>query len=425
LLDRDRDEVRLDYRDEEMGRWLSALRATIRYRHLRYRGDLYHLREDIIEQRRERLASLDAQLGVVTELSVHRLSYGVDVGHDWLASSNLVQQISSEARELVLSALHPDGSRAMQLEAFVLDEITIGRRIAVEVGARAGVADLSVAARQQPAVPAGERVFGTYASALHARYLLGDGLNVVAGVVQGFLAPNLDDLAAAGCHERGYRQPSPRLAQEKSVTGELGVKLDLYGVLSATLFYGYTQLFDAILEVPLQSIWVTCGGASAVPVTVLENGSGAVHSVDASLQLEFTRWKLHSWLSWARGDSKVEGRGATALDRVPPLNGYAAGRYQFAWARSFLELALRWAAPQDQLGPADRLDPRLCLSPGGSCAGSQSYFYVSVRGGMELLRWLRLQLALENLTHERYRLHAAGVPAPGFSALLGVEASAP
>jgi len=424
-LDRhDRDVVRFEYAADEVRRSLSAVRVDVRFRHQRLRRDLYVVPDDVIEGSRERVASLDAQLTLVSEVAAHRLSYGLDFDHDWVSSSEILEAIGSGAKAFGLSPLHPDGSRALRTEVFALDEMTLGPRLAVEVGARAGVASLAPGTRLQPAVPASSRSLPTYSSGLHARYLLGDGLNLVAGVGQGFLAPNLDDVASSGCHERGYRLPSPGLDPEKSLSAELGFKLDLYGVLTGTIVYAYTHLFDAMVETPREGTSVDCGGPQAVPAISLQNSTARLHSLDASVQLEFSRWNLISWMSWARG-TREDGGSTLPFDRVPPLSGYAAARYHFTRLLSFLELALRWVAPQDRLGAADRLDRRLCSNPGGACAGSPSYFFLSLRGGMDLLRWLKLNLALENLTHERYRAYAAGVPAPGFSGLLGLEVSAP
>ena len=410
LQGRERDVARVNYVVEDLSRWVSTLQAAVRYREERGDRNRYSLIDDLIDRSHERVSALDAQVTMVSEISVHRVSYGMDLGHDWVASRQILEAISSGARALGLSPLHPDGSRALRAEAFALDQISIGSRLAVDFGARAGVANVALGALAQPAMPATDHTFPTYAASVHARYLLGDGLNLVAGVGQGFVTPNIDDLAANGC-------------PEKSLTSELGVKVDLYGVLTGTFFYGYTQLFDAMVEAPAEGAWAACGGPP-VPIQSLVNAPAYLHSVDASLQVEFSRWSFLSWLSWARGSHDVAG-GSVPFDRVPPLSGYAAARYHFVWAKSFLELALRWVSPQDKLGPGDRYDPRLCENPGGACAGTLSYFYFSLRGGLDLLRWMRLHMALENLTHERYRAYASGVPAPGFSGLVGLEVKAP
>ena len=128
--------------------------------------------------------------------------------------------VEDAEREIILAALArakdnvTEAARALGLERghFYKKMKALGLRRgigdALTLGARGGVANLDVAPLVEPAVPGRERSFATYAGSLHARYLLGDGLNLVAGVGQGILTPNLDDLAGSGCHERGFRLPA-------------------------------------------------------------------------------------------------------------------------------------------------------------------------------------------------------------------------
>jgi outer membrane receptor protein involved in Fe transport len=267
--------------------------------------------------------------------------------------------------------------------------------------------------------------------ALHTRYLVGDGLNLVAGVSQGFRAPNLDDLSAQGCSGQGYDVPNADLENEKSVTIEAGLKIDLFGVLTGSLFYYYTRLTDLVVRVPSVGTAECSVLRDGTPVMVeritRDNAPSAeIHGAELSARLALgPKWSLFAWAIWSRGQVTLDlGDGfEEPLERVAPLSGLAGVRYDFARRLGFAELGLRWADRQDRLSSADRRDRRIC--PGGAvgCRGTPGYAVVTLRGATRLHDYLQLSLAIENLTNESYRIHGSAIDGAGLSAILALEAA--
>ena len=64
-----------------------------------------------------------------------------------------------------------------------------------------------------------------------------------------------------------------------------------------------------------------------------------------------------------------------------------------------------WGALLCRIG--DEADARI---PAG---GTPGYAVMDIRAGIKITSWLRTQLAVENITDQRYRAHGSGVLGPG------------
>jgi outer membrane receptor protein involved in Fe transport len=385
---------------------------------------------DRIERERDDVLSLGAQVGLRTDLpwKLGSLRYGVELYNDWVGSSAEYERISVAIRTPQDRGRYVDGSRYLQLGVYLLDHISVGEKLAFDLGGRVSSWSASVPRDAGTGMPEIDTTNAGVVGSLHGRYLMGDGLNLVAGVSQGFRAPNIDDYTAQGCSGQGYDLPNADLRPEKSVTTEAGVKLDLFGRLTGSLFYYFTYLDDLIVRVTVDGSKQTdrCGGG-LVNVLKRDNAkTGNIHGVELSLRLALGRgWTLYSWAAWALGRVTLvlpnDLELTEPLGRVPPLNGMAGVRYDVADDKGFVELAVRWATRQDRLSFTDLGDKRIC--PGGArgCDGTPGYAVVTLRGAARLHKYLRLTASVQNLTDETYRVHGSGIDGPGLSALLGME----
>jgi outer membrane receptor protein involved in Fe transport len=429
LVDREHDLATLGLRTEG-GRWLRQIDATVSFQHQRERRDRFVPDRDYFEEARDRLASLGARLAIVSELPRNRLSFGGDLTHDWIASKAHAATIATGLTAARERGRYPDGSRSLQGGVYLLDRISLGSKLGLDAGARIGGFGLELpASAGSAALSRGEL---TWAASLHGRYLVGDGLNLTAGLTQGFRAPSLDDVAAVGCGPASYDSMLQRgdLKLERQLSAEAGVKLDLHGLLRASLGYSFTYLTDPVVRAAFLDggalLTANCG--LAVPVEMLRNGEhGLLHTLEADLELSLGRVELFLWAAWAHGETSLAPASDGSPTReptsgVPPLQGLVGARYRIGQGgRSFAELALRWAAPQRRLSSADRRDPRICPGLVGGCDGTDGYALLRLRGGVALSRIAGLALAIENLTDAPYREHGSALPGAGTRAVIGLD----
>ena len=381
-----------------------------------------------IDRERDDVHSLGTQVTLRSELPWNnQLRYGLDLYHDWVGSSLEWEEITTLTRHPQDRGRYLDGSRYLQVGGYLTDRLSIGEKLALDLGVRVSAWDVDVPADPDYRIKAFHTTHLGVAGSLHGRYLVGDGLNLVAGVSQGFRAPNVDDYSARGCSGQGYDIPNSDLDSEKSVTAEAGVKLDLAGIVSGALFYYFTYVDDIIVRQLQDSgsgvvTTLVCGG-TPTPVTQRNNASsGSIHGIELSLAVNLgARWSLFSWLAWTHGDVSQEGKGSEPMSRTPPLNGMAGLRFAIQEVKGFAELGMRWAAPQDRLNSADLGDQRICPNGPNRCDGTPGHVVLTLRGAAQLAKPLRLTLAVENFTNETYRVHGSGVDGAGVSAIVGME----
>lgn len=422
LRDQLRDLVALSFQRQSDTFFLRELTATVSYQLQRQLRERVRPERDQLGRERDSVSSLGALLSARSEFPYNRLVYGADFYHDRVASTAEEERISEPLRTPLSRGRHVDGASSTRLAFFALDRVSLfDRRLAIDIGGRVTTLFTDV-----PTDPTGAPRFDDTRTGLsgsvHLRYLLGNGLNLHAGVTRGFRAPNIDDYTARGCSEQGFELAGPGLAAEKSVGAEAGVKLDLFGNLRGGISYFFTHIDDPIVRqrVPggaLQS----CGGG-LVPLTQRVNAPSArIHGVEGDLRLTLgAHWSLFAWVAWARGDVELPVGGTEPLTRVAPLGGLAGARYQ-AGDEWFIELAVRWATRQERLSELDLSDPRICPADSTSCRGTSGYALLGLRGGVRLVKPMRLLLAIENLTNQSYRIHGSALDGAGLDARLSLE----
>ena len=423
-------------------RHIKQVEATLSFHWQRELRERFRLDRDTIERERDGVSSLGGLLALRSDLPHNRLTYGLDLYHDWIASGAEEEGISVTGAIAKDRGRYVDGSRYLQMGAFLQDRVTFDgklEKLALDVGLRVHASNAEIPAAPASGVGGGPgvppAVSATQASmvgSLHGRYLMGDGLNIVAGVSQGYRAPNVDDYSALGCSGQGYDIPNDDLDAEKSITAEAGVKLDLAGILSGSLFYSFTYLHGFITRVPVKGAAPQICGLDAktgdpvlAQVMRRENASsGMIHGIELDLRLDLgRRWSIFTWAAWTHGDvtPSLPGGASEPMSRVQPLNGLAGVRFAIQEIKGFAQLALRWAAPQDRLNASDLNDRRICPDGPAGCEGTPGYAVLTLRGAARLIDPLLITLAVENFTHETYRVHGSGVDGAGVSAVVGLE----
>ena len=91
-----------------------------------------------------------------------------------------------------------------------------------------------------------------------------------------------------------------------------------------------------------------------------------------------------------------------------PPTAHVGVRWQTSTGRYWFEAAGDFAAKADRLSDGDRRDTQR-IPPGGT----PGYAIATLRAGLMVTPDLTLNMALENLFDEDYRIHGSGVNEPG------------
>ena len=422
LRDRLRDTLAVHLSRKSDTAWLRQLVATISFHNQRQLAERLRLDADSLTRERDGVSSVGARVFGKSNLPHNEITYGTDFSYDMVTSTAEDERISEPLRTPRSRGHHLDGSTLGQVGFFAHDQLLLlDKRLAITLGGR-----LTTWWTRLPADPSGSPAFdkNTLGATGHlqVRYLVGDGLNLHAGLTRGFAPPNIDDYTARGCGDQGFELPPSSLGNEKSLGAEAGAKLDLFGNLTGRFAYFFTYLDEPIVRrrVPGGAL-LSCGGA-LVPLVRRSNApSATIHGVEGQLHLSLNaHFSLFTWLAWTRGTVNLDAGATEPLSRTPPLNGLVGVRYQRG-DDLFLELIVRWATHQDRLSDLDRADQRICPQGAAACRGTDGYTILRLRGGIKLAKPLSLTFAINNLTNQAYRSHGSGVDAAAFDARLGLE----
>ncbi len=251
------------------------------------------------------------------------------------------------------------------------------------------------------------------AGSLRFLYHVDEHWNVIAGVSQGFRAPNLDDTTAVRLVLSGQTDfPNPDVDPETSINFELGGRAK-YDSTEAGAFVFYTLLDDFIVRVPAPLI-----GPTAFTKENADRGWAYGAEVYAKHTIA-DEW--HIWLNGAYTFGKVDQflNGATdeePLGKLPPLSGSLGVRWQKKDSKLWAEAVMTSARHQGRLSPGDLTDTQR-IPPGGT----PGYTVYTLRGGYEFCAQARATLAIENLADKDYRVHGSGVNEPGTNVVIGME----
>ncbi len=249
------------------------------------------------------------------------------------------------------------------------------------------------------------------------RYIYRDRAVLAATFSQGFRAPNLFEAVMLGDSGQFFHVPNADLGPERSDTMEL-----LFRGRFGRVRFGYT-FYATLLHSLIKRDFTTYDGQTEVggkPVTWNVNaGRGLMFGMASTLKIRMGRgFSLGGHLTYTWGEQWVDDGMDLPLRLVPPLFGGARLRYDmpaFGKIRGYAQTSIRGAGKQSRLSPEDIKDSRI---PDG---GTEGWAVWNLRVGAHINRHVRVTLAVDNLTNNKYRYHGSGLWAPGTNVMLTAE----
>lgn len=326
----------------------------------------------------------------------HRITYGVESYHDDYDT----QKKSTDLNTMLVTTIKPgvpNGATYDNLGVFVQDEIKLTDRANMILGGRysqfsaEGQLDHPTEGKKSLALETDQ-----FTGSLQGIYSLTQQLNFVAGISQGFRAPNMEDFF--GRVDFNTEIPNTNLKPEESVNYEVGLKyFDTSTFADLHYFYAdYENLIDRVDA--LNSL--------GQPVKQRRNVNQAtIEGVEGGMHHEFTEnWRVGATFAWTQGRDDKD----IPLRRIPPLNGSVQLRYSHS-PKLWVELDSLIADKQDDLSNGDKTDLRI---PKG---GTPGYVVFSLKSGFKRTKNETLSLTFENLFDQQYKSHGSGIYAAGRS----------
>jgi len=202
---------------------------------------------------------------------------------------------------------------------------------------------------------------------------------------------------AAGVTERYFAyalSPSGLLVGNPTLDAERKREVSIGATFGGSIWDGsvtayYYSINDYILPVLLGSRDV---GGIVRPVRGFENTDATLAGFDFSFRIRPSqRWSIPGSIYYVRGEDDTRG---VPLPEIPPLEFALAGRWSFPGPVSgWLQLGGRYVAE------ADRIDPEFPEDE------TPSFTVWHLRGHFDVLRYMGIEVGVENLLNEEYWEH--------------------
>lgn len=426
-LSLDRDAAVLTYRGRAPGRRL----RLYGYLGVSQRSELrQRLRNGADQRERERVRTLQAGL---------RAS-----GNPWWGSSmevgfeTNVERIAAGAytladgeRTRAARGRYVDGSHYDLHALYALLTQQVWRSLTVLLGAR-GTLAVARAPRDpwfedaRGADAALDRIFARPVASLGLRAQVLDSLALVASVLGGFRAPNLEDFQAFGAAARGYTVPNLDLHEERSWSFEAG--LEFISHAWDVRAYGFTSLLSGLI-VRVPTLLDGMAEIDGQRVVGRRNASRSLLTgaeLSATYHMAFGMFaSAAASLTWGETTRPNED-GASVREpasKVPPPSVVLRTGYERADQPYFGSLSLGLQTAQKRLSEGDKLDVRLCPDGPDDCRRVSGFVDLTLRAGLRLREGVLVSVAAENLLNAGYRTYASGAYAPGRNFTVGLRLS--
>ncbi len=433
----DRSIYQITYDDAEEGALADHMQVRLAYRRYDEVREIQRLNATTVTDEQDVVET--AALGADWKSPVgedHFLTWGVDLSNDWVDSERDDTDVNTGVTTPAEPAFAED-SRYTSAGVFVQDEITAWEKVAVVAGVRYSYFDFAFENFAANGRGEEDGNFGALTGSLRVSGDVGDRTRLTGTVSQGFRAPNLEDLANNGSFAGGDEVANPDLDPESNVTVHAALDL-MRDRWSGSLGVYYTWIDDLIgRRLVDEGDPGTLGDETYLRSNV---GEGEIFGIDAFYRQVLgplgSPWSLDLAASYAYGrqyDDTIDASTGTApyddvpFRRIPPLHGTVGVRWDEPAERRVVdwgELALVWAATQDELNPEDEADPR--IDPDGT----EGWAVVNLDVGGPLGKSAGARpsgatwtLGVHNLFDENYRVHGSGIDGPGISLVAGLRLS--
>lgn len=395
----------------------------------------------------------------IDKLARHRLSYGLDMSHNEVASEAFQTNLIDGMRRDDINSRYPSqGSSMSALGSYLnyrwrnLDSTLIYnaglRYTRTLLSAQFGKGDPI----QWPAI----YVNGINANNGALTWATGLTYNSVSKwqfrilAATGFRSPNIDDFAKIRENGGFVTIPNPELKPEKSFTSELTIAKawgnfsgDTGIKLSATGFY--TQLSNAIVrenfQMPNGASYFISNGDSLFVQANVNADKAHIYGLSGNLLFQLhEHWELQSSINYTRGRrtfTKKDANGFVQLDtlvpqdHIPPLYGRTS--IAFAKGKFRLEGVIRYNGKKavedyavgaitidgkalpliDREGTADNIELGIRDPQTGDYKGVYGWTTLNFYSSYEITPNFTLNFAVENIGDVHYRSFASGLSAPG------------
>ncbi len=401
--------------------FFNEFRTNINYQHIEEsRNQREYKRYDRFDSRNEKLDVWGFTIDARRLWNLHELTIGVDGQLNQLQSTAYRKNIFTGATQ-PLDSRYPNGDNSMNnFGVYAQHLMKFGKgKWVLNDGLRLQYANLHSTIADNsffhfPFTTISQNNVAVTGNA-GLVYMPGNDTRITAGLSTGFRAPNIDDLSRIFESNTASRQlivPNPNIQPEYTYNADIGMAHRFLDKVKLEVTGFYTWFHNAIALAPFQLNGQDSVNYNGMMSKVYANqnvakaylyGATASATIDINPQL-----RLFSTINYTYGRLKGANKTEVPLDHIPPVYGRTAFTYNGSrLTAEVYALYNGWKRLADY-NPSGE-DNAQYATPDGTPAWAT----LNVKTTVNLIKYLSLQLGVENIFDRNYRYFASGFSAPG------------
>jgi len=414
----------LDLKNEDT--WYDNGRVIAAYQHIEESRHDRKFGKNTLNNRTEKVDIVTLNADFAKKIKKNELRYGLEGTYNAVGSTAFTEDIE-DGTTGPLDTRYPDGGSSMSSAALYLtDTYEASSKVILNGGIRANYVGLHAEFVDTTFFPfpfheVTQNSFAVNGS-LGMIYMPGREWRFSIMGSSGFRAPNVDDLSKVFESVPGtVIVPNPELGPEKTLNGEIGIAKGFNERVRVEVVGWYTNYIDAITTQPStfdgQDSIIYNGEMSQVMTNVNAN-SAYLYGFSANLEADVTdNFSLTSSLNYTYGRIRTDTTDYP-LDHIPPIYGKTSFILKVEKFRGeFYALYSGWKRVDDYNMYGE--DNFAYATENGMPA----WVTLNLRASYQFNRYLQLQLALENILDQNYRVFASNISAPGRNVVVTLRGS--
>lgn len=409
-------------------KFYDGVKLTTAYQFFEESRNVRDFGEEVLNNTTEKVDALSFNLDFENKkIGDLQLYYGAEYIFNHVGSTGENRNISTGESFRAVSR-HPDGSQWQTLAGYINGEYRAKPNFTVLSGLRYSNvwvnADFDTTLFPFPFEEANLNT-GALTGSIGMSWFAKEDLQITLNGSTGFRAPNIDDIGKVFDSEPGsVIVPNPDLEPEYAYNVDIGIRKNFNDKLILTTAAYYTYLVDALVRRDF-----SLGGLREIEylgepsnVQAIQNAANAyVYGLEFGLETYFNEnWSFVGNLTVTQGIEEDDNGDESSARHAAPTFGDAHIIYKNQKLKADFFLNYNGEIAFEDLAISERSKDFIYASDANGNPFSPSWYTLNFRAQYQITNALNANLALENLTDQRYRTYSSGIVAPGFNMVVGL-----
>lgn len=375
----------------------------------------------------EKLHAINANVDIYRYFKKHELKFGFEGLFNSVTSTAFKTKAGTDTVSGSSNTRYPDGGSSYYSAAiYVHDTWFVHPKITLTGGVRLNYVGLTAQFNDTTyfPFPFTSATQNNFAVNGHLGFIYAPGKDWKVAILAstGFRSPNVDDVTKVFDSAPGQLfVPNPNIQAEYSINGELNLSKTFFKQIRIELVGFATYVPNMISALPFNlngadSIMYD-GTMSAIYASQNAN-NGYILGTNANIQANITKYfAMHTSLTYTYGRLIVSGI-ERPLDHIAPMYGRTAAILNYK--KWYAEASLMYSASKLLVDYSSSGEDNLQYA---TVYGMPGWCTFNVKLGYSVNKYLRIQVAVDNIMDIKYRSFGSGISAAGRNIMITLRSS--